>query len=256
MNKKQQVEVIDKPKKSKEISAYKENLSIENLLITAVKQGTPVETMERLLAMRKDLKQEQAKEAFGKAMAKFQSECPIIKKKKAGGKTKQGTIAYYYAPLDSIISQVRGLLTSNGFSYSIQTKTNKDSVKAICTAKHELGHSESSDMTVPLSGTNIMSAPQITAAALTFAKRYAFCNAFGIMTGDDDIDDMQNKAIATQKTSKTDIEKMIKDAINEATSSDEVMDLDKKTQLSQKFSKKFKDEIKKLANKKVDELNK
>jgi ERF superfamily. len=33
-----------------------------------------------------------------------------------------------------------------------------------------------------------MSDTQHVAAALTFAKRYAFTNAFGIMTGDDDND--------------------------------------------------------------------
>ena len=33
-----------------------------------------------------------------------------------------------------------------------------------------------------------MSQTQVEAAALTFAKRYAFCNAFGILTGDEDTD--------------------------------------------------------------------
>ena len=36
--------------------------------------------------------------------------------------------------------------------------------------------------------TRIMSQTQVEAAALTFAKRYAFCNAFGILTGDEDTD--------------------------------------------------------------------
>ena len=33
-----------------------------------------------------------------------------------------------------------------------------------------------------------MSAPQKFASAMTFAKRYAFCNAFGILTSDEDVD--------------------------------------------------------------------
>ena len=36
--------------------------------------------------------------------------------------------------------------------------------------------------------TAMMNAPQQTAATMTYAKRYAFCNAFGIMTGDEDTD--------------------------------------------------------------------
>jgi hypothetical protein len=50
------------------------------------------------------------------------------------------------------------------------------------------GHSESSDVEVPLgTKTEIVSASQVVASALTFAKRYAF-NAFGILTGDEDND--------------------------------------------------------------------
>jgi hypothetical protein len=42
---------------------------------------------------------------------------------------------------------------------------------------------------VPLGNkTQVMSDTQVTAAAGTFAKRYAFCNVFGIMTGDEDTD--------------------------------------------------------------------
>lgn len=42
-------------------------------------------------------------------------------------------------------------------------------------------------MEVPLGNkTQVMSDTQLYAAASTFAKRYAFCNAFGIMTGDED----------------------------------------------------------------------
>jgi hypothetical protein len=39
-----------------------------------------------------------------------------------------------------------------------------------------------------------MNEPQRFASALTFAKRYAFCNAFGILTGDED--DNAEKATA------------------------------------------------------------
>ena len=41
---------------------------------------------------------------------------------------------------------------------------------------------------VPIDKEGYMNAPQKFASALTFAKRYAFCNAFGILTGDEDDD--------------------------------------------------------------------
>ena len=190
----------EKPKKETKAVAVAEpkaelvpqNQSIENLIGRAIENNTPVETMEKLLSMRRELKAEYAKEQFDKDMALFQGECPTIKKTKPGGKTNAGQVAYYYAPLDAIVDQTRELIQKHGFSYAIQTVTEADKVKVTCKVKHKAGHSESSDVEVPLgTKTGVMSASQVVASALTFAKRYAFCNAFGILTGDDDDDSKQ-----------------------------------------------------------------
>ncbi len=62
-------------------------------------------------------------------------------------------------------------------------------IKVALTVKHTSGHSEVTCVELPLGNkTRIMSQTQVEAAALTFAKRYAFCNAFGILTGDEDTD--------------------------------------------------------------------
>lgn len=167
----------------------KQENSVESFITQAISANVPIETLERLLAMRTQVKAEQAKEAFDSAMAKFQGECPVIEKTKDGGKTKSGYVAYKYAPLDSIVSQTKNSITSNGFSYKTNSETSIDKVKVTIVVKHALGHSEDTSVEVPLgTKTDIMSAPQVVASALTFAKRYAFCNAFGIMTGDEDTD--------------------------------------------------------------------
>jgi len=165
-----------------------ETFNVEALISKAIEQGTPVDTMERILAMRRELKAEFAKESFDKAMAKFQSECPVIKKTKEV-KTKAGIVAYRYAPIDSIVDQVKEPLQANGFSYSTNMVMLDSGVKVSVRVTHSAGHSETTEMTVPLGNkTDIMSASQVVAAAQTFAKRYAFCNAFGILTGDEDND--------------------------------------------------------------------
>jgi hypothetical protein len=161
---------------------------VDMLLSQALDKGVGVEVLERLLVMRAQLRAESAKEQFDSAMAAFQAECPIIKKTKPVT-TKSGQVAYRYAPIDSIVSQVKHLLQKHGFSYAMDTVTGDSTVQAICTVKHNAGHSEQSRYEVPLGErTNIMSASQVVAAALTFASRYAFCNAFGILTGNDDND--------------------------------------------------------------------
>ena len=168
------------------LPALQEN-QVEMLISQAIDKNVPVETMERILAMRKELKAEYAKEAFDADMAKFQAECPIIQKTKEV-RSSQGLL-YKYAPIESIVIQVKALLAKYNFSYSINTVTGEKYVTATCLAKHALGHSEGSNFSVPLGNrTNAMSDTQQVAAALTFAKRYAFCNAFGILTGDEDTD--------------------------------------------------------------------
>jgi len=174
--------------KVKKQTALDTTVHAETLIAQAIQQGTSVETMEKLLSMRRELKAEKAKEIYDESMSGFQSECPIIKKTKSV-KTKTGAVAYSYAPIESIVSQVKKLLSKYGFSYSTQIITDKGSVKAVCIVKHLAGHSENYEMEVPLgTKTAVMSDSQVVAAASTFAKRYAFCNAFGILTGDEDND--------------------------------------------------------------------
>ena len=164
------------------------NFNAETLLSEAIKNNVSVDTVERLVALAKDMQAVFAKQQFVKAMADFQAECPIIQKTKSVP-TQTGALAYKYAPIESIVSQVKELLKKHGFSYSTTMEVLSDGVKACVKVVHIAGHSEESCMQVPLgTQTKIMSASQQTAAAQTFAKRYAFCNAFGILTGDEDND--------------------------------------------------------------------
>lgn len=157
------------------------------LLEKAIDAKSAVEVLEKLSALRREARAEAAKEAFDRALAEFQAECPTIVKAKAA--VIRGSQAYKYAPLDAIVGQVRSLLRANGFSYSLTSEVDAGWVKAVCKVTHSAGHSECSEFKVPATTKSpLMSDPQMYASALTFAKRYAFCNAFGILTGDEDTD--------------------------------------------------------------------
>lgn len=177
-------------KLQKRETASEQGSTMDMLIKQAVDKGIPVESLEKLLAMRTQLKEEAAREAFFEDLAAFQSECPVIVKKTPGGKTNSGQVAYYYATLDSIVEQVKDLLKKYGFSYTIQSETRDGHVKATCVVHHTLGHTETSQFESPFATkTGVMSNPQVTASTLTFAKRYAFCNAFGIITAEEDKED-------------------------------------------------------------------
>lgn len=178
------------------------NINPETLLSKAIDKGLPVETMEKLLKMREDLKKEWAKEQYFFALSNFQLICPVINKDaKVNFKSERTgkTTNYKYATLDTIITQVKQHLKNNGFSYMIKTIQDQNSVTAICVTYHIAGHSEETNFTIPIDKTAYMNDAQKVASALTYAKRYAFCNAFGIMTGDED-DDSNN----TQKIEDND----------------------------------------------------
>ena len=175
--------------------AHIRETGIESMLMMVIEKGLPIETLEKLLAMRKELKAEAAREAFIRDMARFQAECPVIRKDKhvkfnlkAGG-----SVDYWYAPMDSIIEQVHALIGQNGFSYSFKTEEVAGGLKAICIVQHREGHSDTGDFTATNGGTSMMSASQVTSSTETFAKRKAFCNAFGITTGDEDNDGAKSK---------------------------------------------------------------
>jgi len=158
------------------------------LISQAINKNVSVETMQKLLDMRRELRAERAKEMYDRAMAKFQGECPAIKRTKEV-RTNSNQLAYKYAPIESIVEQIKGPLRENGFSYATTMKLLENGVKVTVRVTHEAGHSEDTEMEVPFGNkTNIMSQSQVVAAAQTFAKRYAFCNAFGILTSDEDND--------------------------------------------------------------------
>lgn len=60
-----------------------EAFNAEGPIAKAIEKKGPVDTMERIPAMRRDLKAEFAKEAFDQAMAKFPMECLVIEKRKS-----------------------------------------------------------------------------------------------------------------------------------------------------------------------------
>lgn len=158
----------------------------------AMEKGYPPETIKEFLGMRRELKAEWAREQYYQALSRFQAECPDIPKT-VPVYNKDGTLRYRYAPIDTIIRCVKPALTAYGFSYTIQpVQEQPGQVSATVIAHHVAGHVEQSTFTVPVSSEDVaakrMNATQAVGAARSYAKRYAFCDVFGIINSDEDID--------------------------------------------------------------------
>lgn len=176
----------------------KMEIDVHGLINTAIEKDISVEVLEKLLDMAMRVKRERAERAFYRALALFEQKCPSIERTK--WIPKKGDSGYFYAPLDSIVSQVKKLLTKCGFSFFIEAEQKEGSVTAICYANHVYGYTKATKFTVPIDPDAYMNNQQQFGSALTYAKRYAFCNAFGIMTAD--IDDDASEAGEIKDQSK------------------------------------------------------
>jgi len=185
----------------------------ESILRFAIEKGATVETIERLLAVRRELKAEQSKEAFDRALSAFQAECPVIIKQK-GVPDRSGNTAYKYSPLEDIIAQIKPFLQKHGFNFTLDTDLSSEQgwVIAICKVTHCAGHCEPSRAKFPLgTKTQIMSDTQVYAAALTFASRRALCNAFGIVVAGEDSDGRTSKPKPPGPSTKEPDNKSVRD---------------------------------------------
>lgn len=161
------------------------------LIKEAVAASAPIDTIERLMDLAKDLRAQQAREAWYGAMAMFQRTCPpITKTREARIATKHGPgYRYTYAPLGEIMTTILPVMGPLGLSVSYRTRHEGDRVIASCVISHEFGHSEASgDIGMPIThgdpdkGANPM---QRVGIASTYAKRYALLAIIGLAPEDD-----------------------------------------------------------------------
>jgi len=163
--------------------------SPQSLIEKALESKADIVTLEKLFALQERWEANLAKKDFVVGLAEFQKDCPVIEKKKAVMNKDGTTVRYKFAPLGDIVEQIKGSLSKNGLSYTWQVENDKEAVHVSAKITHTSGHSEVSKFTVPVDVNNqFMTQPQKYASALTFAKRYALCNALGISTGEEDTD--------------------------------------------------------------------
>src|SRR5262249_24665447 len=162
----------------------------ETLLAKAIEHNVSIDALERLLALRERLAGERARTAFFGALAGFPGEWPIIPKPDSATiVTKSGArYTYRYTSLDDIVRVTAPLLAARGLATRVETAIDAGQLCATCVVHHVGGHSEASTFRVPIATGDRMNPAQQVASAATFARRYCYCNALGILTGDEDDD--------------------------------------------------------------------
>lgn len=157
---------------------------IEELMAQAVDTGN-MDTIERVFALRQELKREAAKEAFFTALSRFQSLVPEIPKRKKG-------YGYLYAPLGAIEKAIKDAARECGLSKRWVLVEDADVITVSCVVTHTEGHSESTSIGPVgwdlLEKTERMNGLQHRAAVIQYLQRYTAVAALGLATADEDTD--------------------------------------------------------------------
>jgi hypothetical protein len=144
-----------------------------------------VSVVERLVALREREQEAEAKRAFASAFVKLQAELPRIEACKIVP-NRDGTPRYTYAPYEEIMQKAQPVLTANGFAVSLDSEQADGKVTAFCTLLHAGGFSKVNKFTCAIgSGPPQASESQKDGAGMTYAKRFALCNALNIVIEQD-----------------------------------------------------------------------
>jgi len=247
-------------KENKVLVKQNETNSVDLLLNKAVEKGASVEVLERLFMLHEKVQASKAKSAFTVAMSDLQGKLPIVRKLKQGH-------AAAFAPIEDVLDMTKEVIKKSGFSYRWDTVQKENEITVSCIATHIQGHSETTSMTSETeevvkgntSGKATKSAPQRAASTITFLKRYTFINMFGIILAGEDFDGRsERQSYKTKKVKKTSVEELMSRAIKKIEQSKTVLDVanvDKYVEKDkQKFCIEFKEKIKKLATKRIEEI--
>jgi len=177
-----EVQIVEDKPKSLQVKPIQQDVT--QLLQLAIQNGGGLDTVQGLLDMRKQLKEEWAREQFFKSLSLLQAELPTVEKNKAI-KNRDGSIRYRYSTLDKIIETIKPYLRKYGFTFYFTTDYDDDAVIVTCNVSHECGHTEKVSFRAPIRYSGNMLPIQEWGAALTYAKRYTLSLAFGIASDED-----------------------------------------------------------------------
>lgn len=187
-----------------------------SLIRLALEKNTPVEVLERLVALQERVSDRNARTEFFDALAKFQDEMPEIRKSKTAKIATRtgGEYSYTYAPLEEITRAIREPLHQLGLSFAWTTEGMEGgNLNVVCVLRHIGGHEERSTFPVSTVTSAAMSEAQKHGAALTYGKRQSLTSVLGLTTADDDVDGVDPKdATPVTEDQMAELRKLIKEA--------------------------------------------
>ena len=136
---------------------------------------------KELFALDREMRKDRAEQEFAGAFSGLQKALKTFRATKVVP-DKQGNTKYTYLPYEEIMGVVQPLADQFGFSISFSTDFQDARIIQTCTLQHIAGHHRDYKAFVRAgAGPHGATETQADGAAMTYAKRYALCNALNIV---------------------------------------------------------------------------
>ena len=142
-----------------------------------------VEKLSQLLDVKERWEKAEARKAYHAALARFKLDPPRIRK---NATVAYGRTEYSHATLDAVVNAVAPALAREGLSHDYRIRQEGGMITVVCTLTHELGHSDSVEMTAPHDDSGQKNPVQQIASAVTYLRRYTLEAITGLASEDDD----------------------------------------------------------------------
>ena len=172
-----------------ETAVARQEPTMMQLLSMAVDRGAPIETVERLAKLQREMVEYQAKLAFDKAMQQAQSGMRRVGADATNPQTRSKYVTY--GKLDATL---RPIYSQAGFALSFDTaQSGPDTIEVLCYVSHQDGHTRTYRVNMPADGKgakggDVMTKTHATGAAMSYGMRYLLKMIFNVAVGEDDDD--------------------------------------------------------------------
>lgn len=161
------------------IPAQSVALTPMDMLDRAVASGAPIETLERLIALKERWDAHEARKAFDDAVANAKANIKPVVRSTPGHNSKR------YADFATIARAVDPVLSQFGLSYRFRSEAG-EKINVTCILSHKLGHSEETTLSGPPDKTGNKNDIQAIGSTLTYLQRYSLVQALGLAASNDD----------------------------------------------------------------------
>jgi hypothetical protein len=122
----------------------------------------------------RELREDEAKAEFNRALAEMQIKLPRITKDGhvKYPSSKGGDVDFKFATEENIDKAIRPLMAEYGFSFSFDSEPTPDKVIYIGTLHHKLGHSKTARLQLPADTSGGKNAIQAVGSTASYARRY------------------------------------------------------------------------------------